>query len=166
MLLATASAMIHAAYTCMRCASLIAFTVSTAYVALCRLPTQGSAVIVEGGAGIVAVDCKFESELLGMVVKESDEGCPLMTVSLTGCSFSDCMWGAFLGCDLSAETEQQLLGVNTFQRNSSSNITRQYHEKQQNVQPWRRSWALAAAASDTTVDTTADTAADTAATVP
>jgi hypothetical protein len=142
---------------CKKSAILFSKHLLTSVTLLCAEQLQGTALIVDG-AGLAAVDCKFQSELSGLFVKESDAGTSLMTVSLTGCSFSDCTWGANLGFDLPAETEKLLLAVNTFENNSDSDITTRHTHtqryKHQNVQPWRRSWALAVAP-DAAADTTA-----------
>jgi hypothetical protein len=53
-------------------------------------------------------------------------------------------WVASLGCDLSDEDERVIRAVNTFDHNVDKDITRHCEDKKQIVQPWRRSWAVAA----------------------
>jgi hypothetical protein len=99
---------------------------------------QGIAMLVDG-ARVAAENCVFTSNELfaGVVMVQADPA----AISMRNCSLQHNMWGAFLGRNLSAESERAVRAVNSFRWNSSEDIIRVYEYDEQTVQPWRRSWA-------------------------
>jgi hypothetical protein len=117
---------------------------------------QGTAMLVDG-ARVAAQNCVFTSNelFLGVVMVQHDAA----AISMLNCSLQHNMWGAFLGRNLSAESERAVRAVNTFRWNSDEDVTRMYEYDEQTVQPWRRSWATTATVSATATASTTATAA-------
>jgi hypothetical protein len=120
---------------------------------------QGTAMLVDGGR-VAAENCVFQSAemCLGVVMVQNQPA----AISMMNCSLQHNMWGAFLGRNLSAESERAVRAVNTFRWNSDEDITRMYEYDEQIVQPWRRSWATAATATTASTNSAATGAGDTA----
>jgi hypothetical protein len=97
---------------------------------------QGTAMLIDG-ARVAAESCVFTSNdmYLGVVMVQNRPA----AISMLNCTLQHNMWGAFLGRNLSAESEQAVRAMNTFRWNSDEDITRMYEYDEQTVQPWRRS---------------------------
>ena len=121
---------------------------------------QGTATLVDG-ARVAAENCVFTSNdmCLGVVMVQNRPA----AISMIGCDLQHNMWGAFLGRNLSAESERAVRAVNAFRWNSEEEITRMYEYDEQTVQPWRRSWATAATVATAASGTAATAAASTTA---
>jgi hypothetical protein len=82
--------------------------------------------MLEEAVRVAADDCTFEShQYLGVIVKDPTEPDAIVSLSLRGCTMTNNCWGAFLGCDLSADVERAVRAVNTFDNNFEKDITKQ-----------------------------------------
>eukprot|EP00953_Heterococcus_sp_UTEX-ZZ885_P002075 1621-Heterococcus_DN1.PRE.2 len=121
----------------------------------------GTAMLIDGARVAAQIRVFTSNELfLGVVMVQDDAA----AISMLDCSLQHNMWGAFLGRNLSADSERAVLAVNTFRWNSDEDITRMYEYDEQTVQPWRRSWATTATIASTATTASTNSADSTTAT--